>query len=415
VTAGPSAVPSTTQADLPRRLVAELVGTALLVTVVVGSGIAAERLSPGNVGLQLLESSTATALGLTVLILLFGPVSGAHVNPVVSAADWLLGRPAGTGLSGRDVAAYTTAQTIGGIAGAEVANLMYTVPSGLSDKDRIGAGLLLGEVVATAGLVALIFALARTGRGLLTAPAVGAYIGAAYWFTSSTSFANPAVTVGRMFSDTFAGIAPTSAPGFVAAQVVGAGLAIAFVGWLHPGVAATADDVVIPHGRHHNHTGDPAMSNQTDRSDQQTGSGTTPRVVFACIRNGGRSVIARVLTEHYAQGRIVALSAGTQPGEHIHREVADALQRLGLDTAREHPKLLARDTIAASDLAITLGCGEECPYVPGVTYLDWPVDDPAGQDQATVRRIIADLDHRVRELLTQLVPDHQLPPSVLDQ
>jgi protein-tyrosine-phosphatase len=157
------------------------------------------------------------------------------------------------------------------------------------------------------------------------------------------------------------------------------------------------------------------MSNQTDRSDQQTGSGTTPRVVFACIRNGGRSVIARVLTEHYAQGRIVALSAGTQPGEHIHREVADALQRLGLDTAREHPKLLARDTIAASDLAITLGCGEECPYVPGVTYLDWPVDDPAGQDQATVRRIIADLDHRVRELLTQLVPDHQLPPSVLDQ
>jgi arsenate reductase len=138
-----------------------------------------------------------------------------------------------------------------------------------------------------------------------------------------------------------------------------------------------------------------------------------PQVVFACVRNGGRSVIARVLTEHYAQGRVVARSAGTQPGEHIHPEVAEALERLGLDTSREHPSLLTRDTIAASDLAITLGCGEECPYVPGVTYVDWPVDDPGGQDQDTVRRIIADLDARVRSLVDELVPEYELPPSVL--
>ena len=139
-----------------------------------------------------------------------------------------------------------------------------------------------------------------------------------------------------------------------------------------------------------------------------------PQVVFACVRNGGRSVIGRVLTEHYAQGRIRAESAGTQPGEHIHPEVAEALQELGLDTSKEHPKVLTHETVAASDMAITLGCGEECPYVPGVRYVDWPVADPGGQDEETVRGIIADIDGRVRDLLTDLVPDLELPPSVLD-
>jgi arsenate reductase len=140
-----------------------------------------------------------------------------------------------------------------------------------------------------------------------------------------------------------------------------------------------------------------------------------PQVVFACIRNGGRSVISRVLTEHYAGGRVRALSAGTQPGEHIHAEVAEVLEKLGLDTSREQPKLLTRDTIAASTMAITLGCGEECPYVPGVKYTDWPVADPGGQDEAVVREIIADIDTRVRALLVELVPDLRLPPSVLEQ
>jgi arsenate reductase len=140
---------------------------------------------------------------------------------------------------------------------------------------------------------------------------------------------------------------------------------------------------------------------------------SVPQVVFACVRNGGRSVIGRVLTEHYADGRVRALSAGTQPGERIHPEVADVLERLGLDTSRERPELLTRETVAASDVAITLGCGEECPYVPGVRYVDWPVDDPGGQDEATVRRIVADIDVRVRELLVGLVPGLALPPPVL--
>ena len=138
-----------------------------------------------------------------------------------------------------------------------------------------------------------------------------------------------------------------------------------------------------------------------------------PQVVFACIRNGGRSVISRVLTEHYAGGRVLALSAGTQPGEHIHPEVARALEELGLATSAETPTKLTRETIEASDMAITLGCGEECPYVPGVTYVDWPVADPGGQDEETVRGIIADIDGRVRGLLVELVPDIELPPSVV--
>ncbi len=139
-----------------------------------------------------------------------------------------------------------------------------------------------------------------------------------------------------------------------------------------------------------------------------------PQVVFACVRNGGRSVAARLLAEHYAHGRVIALSAGTQPGDHIHPEVAAVLEQLGLDTSREHPQRLTTEMIAGSDLAITLGCGEECPYVPGVTYRDWPVDDPGGQDEATIRRIIADLDTRVRELLAELAPDLEPGPSILD-
>ncbi|MFC4951018.1 aquaporin [Pseudonocardia sp. GCM10023141] len=236
-------------ATLGRRLLAEGVGTALLVTVVVGSGIAAQQLSPDDVGLQLLENSLATVFGLGVLILLFGPVSGAHFNPAVSAVDWFSGRRAGTGLSGRDVAAYSGAQILGAILGAILANAMFDLAAlQISDKVRATPGLWIGEIVATAGLIALIFALARTGRAGLSAAAVGAYIGAAYWFTSSTSFANPAVSIGRMFSDTFAGIAPSSVPGFILAQIVGATLGAGLVLILYPDVARTAGAAVVSHG-----------------------------------------------------------------------------------------------------------------------------------------------------------------------
>ena len=173
--------------------------------------------------------------------------SGAHLNPLVSLADWFLGRRLGAGLTLSEVGAYTVAQCAGGIVGALLANVMFDVGQHLSTKHRVGGGHLVGEVVATAGLIALIFALARTKRGLLAAPAIGAYIGAAYWFTSSTAFANPAVTVGRMFSDTFAGIAPSSVPAFIGMQVLGAAVGIGVVLVLYPDAGKRAGDVVIPH------------------------------------------------------------------------------------------------------------------------------------------------------------------------
>lgn len=236
------------QPPLWRRAIAEVLGTGLLVAIVVGSGIAAQQLSPNDIGLQLLQNSTATVLGLTVLILVLGPVSGAHFNPVVSLVDSILGRRSGTGLSVPELGTYVVAQTVGGIGGSVLANAMFEVGTSISTKDRATPGHLLAEVVATAGLVLLIFALAATNRGVLAAPAVGAYIGAAYWFTSSTSFANPAVTVGRIFSDTFAGIAPASAPGFIVAQLIGAAVGLGLLLVLFPFAGRSADDVVLPHG-----------------------------------------------------------------------------------------------------------------------------------------------------------------------
>ena len=239
-------MPETIRPPLARRLLAEFLGTALLVAVIVGSGIAAQRLSPDDVGLQLLENSTATVLGLTVLILVFGPVSGAHLNPVVSLADWFLGRGSAVGLPLPEVAAYTLVQVVGAVAGSVLANLMFGVETAIASTRRVSGGHLLAEAVATSLLVAVIFALARTGRGSIVAPVVGAYIGAAYWFTSSTSFANPAVTVGRVFSDTFAGIAPSSAAAFVVMQVAGVVVGVGLTLALYPNVRVREGRVVAP-------------------------------------------------------------------------------------------------------------------------------------------------------------------------
>ncbi|MFB8281398.1 aquaporin [Nocardia colli] len=236
-----------TTPPLTRRLTAEALGSATLVAVVVGSGIAAQQLSPNDTGLQLLENSTATVFGLGVLILILGPVSGAHFNPVVSLADWLAGRHTRTGLTGLHLAAYCAAQSLGAITGAVIANVMFDQAAvQISTHHRLTGGHLLGEIVATAGLIVVVFALTRTGRAVLAPVAVAAWIGAAYWFTSSTSFANPAVTLGRIFTDTFAGIAPASAPGFVAAQLIGALIGLGLIAILYPRTAVAADNVVIP-------------------------------------------------------------------------------------------------------------------------------------------------------------------------
>ena len=221
--------------SLGRRVTAEAVGTAFLVMAVVGSGIAAQRLSPGDAGLQLLVNSLVTGAALVALILALQPVS-ASFNPVVTAIERVLGL-----VTTREAVLLVAAQVFGGVVGCVLANLMFELDAvSLSDHDRISSGTLLAEVVATAGLVVIVFGSIRAGRLETVAYAVGGYITAAYWFTSSTSFANPAVTLARTLSDTFAGIAPASAPAFVLMQVVGGAVGLGLVVLLHPtrGVAS---------------------------------------------------------------------------------------------------------------------------------------------------------------------------------
>jgi glycerol uptake facilitator-like aquaporin len=232
------------QVALWRRLAAEFLGSAFLAALVIGSGIAAQHLSPGDTGLELLENAAATAAGLFAIILMFGPVSGGHFNPVVSFVD-----AAFRGVSWRDAAAYLPAQVAGCIAGAIAANVMFSLPAvSISVKQRASGAHFLSEIIATLGLILVIFALARSGRSRVTPAAVGAYIGAAYFFTSSASFANPAITIGRMFSNTFAGIAPSSAPSFIGAQIAGGVIAVGLVRILYPGITpAEAAKVTVPH------------------------------------------------------------------------------------------------------------------------------------------------------------------------
>jgi len=213
-----------------RSVFAEFLGSLLLSTIVIGSGIAAATLSPQDVGLQLLENAFATALGLFVLILVFAPISGAHFNPLVSLVAVALGCR-----SWRDCALYIPVQILGCIAGAALANEMFALPAvTFSTNDGLTGPHFLAEIVSTAGLLLVIFSLARSGRPAWTPPAVGAYIGAAYFFTSSTGFANPAITVGRMFTNSFAGVAPGAVPGFVGAQLAGAALGYVLIRALFP-------------------------------------------------------------------------------------------------------------------------------------------------------------------------------------
>jgi arsenate reductase len=230
---------------LARQAVAEFLGSAGLVTVVIGSGIAAQRLSPSDAGLALLENALVTGAGLVALILAFGPVSGGHFNPVVTLADRSLG-----GVSNRQVAVYVTAQVAGGVVGAVLANLMFGLPAvTISTHSRSSPGLWLSEALATFGLVVLVFALVRGGRAALAPFAVGAYITAAYWWSSSTSFANPMIDVARTLSNTFAGIAPSSVPMFVLVQLLGGAVAVAVVVLLFPSVGSGADAVTMPHAQ----------------------------------------------------------------------------------------------------------------------------------------------------------------------
>ena len=233
-----------TPSPILRKVVAEFIGTALLLMAVIGSGIAAQRLSPGDVGLELLENALATGAALVAIILSIGSVSGAHLNPVVSVADAAFG-----GMRWREAAGYVVAQLLGAATGVALANLTFSLDAvNIAHHSRSSTNLWLGEVVATFGLLLVIFGVVRSGRAATAPFAVGAYITGAYFFTSSTSFANPAVTVARTLSNTFAGIDPSSVPAFVGSQIVGLVVALAAIRLLWPHIDDVAPVVVVPHG-----------------------------------------------------------------------------------------------------------------------------------------------------------------------
>ena len=394
------------EASLPRRLTAEAVGTGLLVAVVVGSGIAAERLSPDDVGLQLLENSVATAAALVALILAFGSVSGAHLNPVVTLAERLT-----HGTTTREAGAYAAAQVAGACLGAVLANAMFDLPAvSLSDHVRSSGPLWLGEVVATFGLVTVILGVVRAGRSEAVPFAVAGYIGAAYWFTSSTSFANPAVTIGRTLSDTFAGIAPSSVPAFVVAQVIGGVAATGLALYLSPRRART-DLVVPPHHRSDALTLEAAtMPSTEDLTPDQRAlakiDGATadsrPVVLFLCVHNAGRSQMALGWFDHLADDRAVGWSGGSEPGKEVNPSAVLAMGEVGIDITGEYPKPWTHELVRAADVVVTMGCGDACPLFPGKRYEDWDLDDPAGQDVDAVRPIRDEIGRRVGALLTSL-------------
>jgi len=296
----PSPQPRSLRPTLWRRTFAEFLGSAFLAAIVIGSGIAAQRLSPRDIGLQLFENAAATAVGLVAIVLTFGAASGAHFNPVVSLADRAFG-----GLSTADVIAYVPAQSIGCCAGAILANRMFHLPFvELSTKTRTGGGLWLAEVVATVGLLLVIFAVVRSGRPSIGPFAVGACIGGAYFWAASTSFANPAIVVGRTLSNTLAGIKPSSAPGFVAFQIVGLVLAVAIIKILYPDMNDAGEAAVVPavsQPAQANWVGVPPIVVRHRRHQQTPTSGDAPHLADQLLHKAGPRVRGHVrLADHRA-------------------------------------------------------------------------------------------------------------------
>jgi len=381
--------------DLARRATAEAVGTALLVMAVIGSGIAAKQLSPDDVGLQLFENAVATAAALVAIILAVGPVSGAHLNPVVTLADRVLGA-----LTNIEAGVYCCAQVVGGAVGAIVANVMFALPAvELSTRSRSSGALWVSEAVATFGLLLVIFGIVRSGRAAVAPFAVGAYIGGAYLFTSSTSFANPAVTLARTLSETFAGIAPSSVPAFVVAQLAGAALAIGLARFLYPSIAGVADAVVLPHGFA------PASKPHLSRGEsmfETTIADRRPMVLFLCVHNAGRSQMALGWFNHLAGDRAVAWSGGSEPGKNVNPAAIAAMAEIGIDISQEFPKPWTQEIVQAADVVVTMGCGDACPLFPGKRYEDWVLADPFGKSVEEVRPVRDEIGRRVQALLASL-------------
>jgi arsenate reductase (thioredoxin) len=376
--------------DLARRLVAEALGTALLIIAVVGSGIMATTLSPTDVGLQLLENAAATAGALVGLILMFGAVSGAHFNPVVTLVDRMFGS-----ISTRHAGLYVVAQTFGGCVGAVVANVMFSRPAfELSTTTRSSGALWLSEVVATIGLLLVIHGCIRSGRASVVPFAVGLWIGGAYFFTSSTSFANPAVTIARMLSDSFAGIKPSSAPMFVLMQLVGAVMAFGVIRFLYP---FNADDA------ERRPTGAAASVVPRSNPDSQVDAQPhVPGVLFMCVHNAGRSQMAAGWLRHLAGDRVQVWSGGSAPAAEINPSAVAAMAEVGIDITTEFPKPWTDAVVRTADVVVSMGCGDVCPVYPGKRYVDWDLEDPADQGVDAVRPIRDEIRTRVEALMASL-------------
>ena len=359
-------------AALSKRTTAEFMGTCFLVAGVVGSGIMAECLAGGSIALALLANTVATGAILVALILALGSISGAHFNPAVTLSDAIEG-----GIRWREVPAYIGAQICGGLTGAAVAHLMFGLPLfSMSHHARSGPAQVFSEFVATFGLMTVIWGCSRL-RANAVPFAVGAYITAAYWFTSSTSFANPAVTLARAVSDTFSGIRPADAPAFIAAQFAGAIAATFLFRWLVPSLPKTAEDILMPHGSHHLKT-----------------------YLFACVHNAGRSQMAAALFNVYAdQNQCRGISAGTQPAAYVHPEVVEAMREIGIDLSSSNPQRLTPALAQTASVLVTMGCGDACPFVPGLKTIDWPLQDPRGQSVEAVRAIRDEIHEKVKTLI----------------
>lgn len=359
--------------SISRKLTAEFLGTAFLVATVIGSGIMAERLAGGNAALALLANTVATGAILVALIFAFGGISGAHFNPAVTVSDALA-----HGMPWREVPAYIAAQYFGGLTGAVVAHLMFGLPLLFpSHHVRSGWAQVFSEFVATFGLLAVIWGCSRI-RANSVPFAVGAYITAAYWFTASTSFANPAVTIARGLSDTFAGVRPVDVPLFIAAQMCGAIAATLLILWLIPSLPDAAEDILLPH---------------ESKNPFKT-------YLFACVHNAGRSQMAAALFNLYADERgCRAISSGTEPGRQVHPEVVTVMREIGIDLSSAKPQRLTEDLAKTASVLVTMGCGEACPFVPNLRIINWALPDPKGQPLEAVRAIRDEIQDRVKELI----------------
>jgi arsenate reductase len=439
--------------DLLRRLVAEALGTGLLVIAVIGSGIMASRLSPHDVGLELLENAAATAAALIGLILMFGAISGAHFNPAVTLVDRAFGS-----ITARDTGLYIVAQILGGCVGAMLANLMFELSAvELSTKVRSSPALWLSEIIATAGLLLVIHGCVRTGRANVVAFAVGIWIGGAYWFTSSTSFANPAVTIARTLSNTFAGIAPSSAPMFIVMQLIGAAIAYGLIRLLYPNPSPPSHETAKGHAmpsvddlstaqQHLIHTAAARLEDKfrgvfgaetieryiNDSLDQLLPNSQVtsfvpifverfardrlralakiegkvitdkPSVMFLCVHNAGRSQMAAGWLKHLAGDRVDVFSGGSEPASVVNPAAIEAMAEVGIDIRTEFPKPWTDEVVRAADVVVTMGCGDACPVYPGKRYEDWVLDDPEGVDLEGVRPIRDEIRGRVENLIAEL-------------